>query len=1058
MDSTIGLCRRRRRWDPAAWSTLSILGLLAISLTDITSGLPGILRASSDETSESVQSAVESGARWSIFDKTNAVALAHQQRNEVRRQAYIRSLIGRLDYLKGEGEDFYNVKLAKTQRRRNSIEKEFTKQELEEVLEDIDDVQFSSQPRGIGNGTLKDYQIDFINWMSRLYNRGVSGILADEMGLGKTVQAVTMVSYLREYLDISGYHLVVVPKSTMSNWEREFRTWAPKNRLLTIMGNRTERAAQLEVMRSGQFDTVLTSYEILLREKGAFRHVFWRFFVVDEAHRLKNDQSKLATVMREFQTNCRLLLTGTPLQNNLRELWSLLNFLMPQEFPSSEAFEKYFNISSDNASQGVTRRLHSVLRPFMLRRLKAEVAKSVPARTEINVYVPLSVKQRTLYRNILRKDTEAISGTKADKSSLLNIVMQLRKACNHPYLFHGQEPGPPFVSGEHLIQASGKLRLLDRLLERLKVQGSRVLIFSQMSRMLDILEDYANFRDYKYSRIDGSIGGIDREEQIDAFMNDKSDKFLFLLSTRAGGLGLNLQKADQVVIFDSDWNPQADIQAMNRAHRIGQTKNVTVYRLIQEGTVEEKVVERAFSKLFLDALIMQRGSFTSQKSKPIVSQGALLDMVRFGADQVMHADSKEDIDIQVDKLLAAGQKRTMQLTQSLRNMTNQLSASNFSFDGRDISELFENRNLTKASEVLMATTPKQENPFIFDIGRRERKPNLAVANYLKEIRQEAERKALKKESKFEKYKKPYVIPKLPKSLAPVSFPEYQLFDKEKIDQLITKKRKWWYSYQKALKDKWDRSLKNHKLQLTSELRVGRIISREVDANEGLTDKENATLNRFLELGFPTWTKRDFTTFRVACERRGRHAIALIAQDIGKPIKEVQLYSTAFWEKGPKKIHHWVSIKKAIERGEAAIRKRDRDFTLVSEKLMRYERPLRDLELQQSEKDQWPWSASNDRFILVAGHQCYKDGVDYMRIWDVVLQMVHSVPKFRNDLWMRTQTANGLQARFTQLIRMLQRSKKTTQDTPPPVALVADGDTRDIAAVDLPMPAPKRFKT
>eukprot|EP00954_Amorphochlora_amoebiformis_P001221 94252-Amorphochlora_amoeboformis.AAC.1 len=219
MDSTIGLCRRRRRWDPAAWSTLSILGLLAISLTDITSGLPGILRASSDETSESVQSAVESGARWSIFDKTNAVALAHQQRNEVRRQAYIRSLIGRLDYLKGEGEDFYNVKLAKTQRRRNSIEKEFTKQELEEVLEDIDDVQFSSQPRGIGNGTLKDYQIDFINWMSRwetlltpsdyhfsrvhcsilpaftvcpLYNRGVSGILADEMGLGKTVQAVSI--------------------------------------------------------------------------------------------------------------------------------------------------------------------------------------------------------------------------------------------------------------------------------------------------------------------------------------------------------------------------------------------------------------------------------------------------------------------------------------------------------------------------------------------------------------------------------------------------------------------------------------------------------------------------------------------------------------------------------------------------------------------------------------------------------------------------------------------------------------------------------------------------
>ena len=186
-------------------------------------------------------------------------------------------------------------------------------------------------------------------------------------------------------------------------------------------------------------------------------------------------------------------------------------------------------------------------------------------------------------------DVQAISGKGGDRSQLLNIVMQLRKACNHPYLFEGQEPGPPFVEGEHLVLNAGKTRALDRLLAKMRAAGSRVLIFSQMTRMLDILEDLCNFRGYKFCRIDGQTVGRERQEQIDAFMDDASDHFIFLLSTRAGGLGLNLQKADKVVIYDSDWNPQADIQAMDRAHRIGQTKQVVVYRFIHEQSVEEKV-------------------------------------------------------------------------------------------------------------------------------------------------------------------------------------------------------------------------------------------------------------------------------------------------------------------------------------------------------------------------------------------------------------------------------------------------------------------------------------
>jgi SWI/SNF-related matrix-associated actin-dependent regulator of chromatin subfamily A member 5 len=215
--------------------------------------------------------------------------------------------------------------------------------------------------------------------------------------------------------------------------------------------------------------------------------------------------------------------------------------------------------------------------------------------------------QKTLYANILKKDVDAINGKGGERSRLLNIVMQLRKCANHPYLFEGQEPGPPFVEGEHLIENSAKLRVLDKLLEKARQDGDRVLIFSQMTRMLDIMEDYCWYRGHEYCRIDGGIAGDVREQMIEEFMSPESKKFCFLLSTRAGGLGLNLQKANIVILFDSDWNPQVDIQAMDRAHRIGQTKPVTVYRFVTESSIEEKVLERAFKKLFLDAMVVQQG-------------------------------------------------------------------------------------------------------------------------------------------------------------------------------------------------------------------------------------------------------------------------------------------------------------------------------------------------------------------------------------------------------------------------------------------------------------------
>ncbi|KAJ2437661.1 chromatin remodeling complex Adenosinetriphosphatase, partial [Coemansia sp. RSA 2337] len=250
--------------------------------------------------------------------------------------------------------------------------------------------------------------------------------------------------------------------------------------------------------------------------------------------------------------------------------------------------------------------------------------------------------QRTWYRRILERDIAAINGAvgkKEGKTRLLNIVMQLRKCCNHPYLFDGAEPGPPYTTDEHLVHNSGKMAVLDKLLKRCKEQGSRVLIFSQMSRVLDILEDYCMFRGYKYCRLDGSTDHEERVESIQEFSRPDSDKFIFLLTTRAGGLGITLTAADTVCIYDSDWNPQADLQAMDRAHRIGQTKQVYVYRFITEDSVEEKVLERAMQKLRLDQLVIQQGRL-AQPSKGTTRE-QLLDMVQFGAESIFNGPSEK---------------------------------------------------------------------------------------------------------------------------------------------------------------------------------------------------------------------------------------------------------------------------------------------------------------------------------------------------------------------------------------------------------------------------------
>jgi SWI/SNF-related matrix-associated actin-dependent regulator of chromatin subfamily A member 5 len=354
------------------------------------------------------------------------------------------------------------------------------------------------------------------------------------MGLGKTVQSIAILAYQYEYMKIQGPHLVCVPKSTLSNWLGEFSRWCPSLRVIKFHGTREEREEMIRTQFTNQaaahdgqrptkqvlneetgemeddnsdnprqWDVCVTTYEVCNTEKNTLSKFAWKYLVIDEAHRLKNDTSMFSTTVRTFQTAHRLLLTGTPLQNNLHELWALLNFLLPDIFSSSEQFDEWFNLDIDDADakQEMISQLHKVLRPFMLRRLKADVAKGLPPKTETLIMVGMSKMQKQLYKKLLLRDIESITaGSNGNRTAILNIVMQLRKCCGHPYLFEGVEDRTLDPLGEHLVENCGKLVMVDKLLKRLKERGSRVLIFTQMTRVLDILEDYMVMRGYKYCR------------------------------------------------------------------------------------------------------------------------------------------------------------------------------------------------------------------------------------------------------------------------------------------------------------------------------------------------------------------------------------------------------------------------------------------------------------------------------------------------------------------------------------------------------------------------------
>ncbi|KAK7751327.1 transcriptional regulator [Diatrype stigma] len=528
--------------------------------------------------------------------------------------------------------------------------------------------EVTEQASMLVGGTLKEYQIKGLQWMLSLYNNNLNGILADEMGLGKTIQTISLITYLIERKMQQGPYLVIVPLSTLTNWNLEFEKWAPSVSRVVYKGPPNTRKQQQEKIRQGKFQVLLTTYEYIIKDRPILSKIKWFHMIIDEGHRMKNTNSKLsATISSYYSTRFRLILTGTPLQNNLGELWAMLNFVLPNIFKSVKTFDEWFNTPFANTGSQdkmelneeeqilVIRRLHKVLQPFLLRRLKKDVEKDLPDKTEKVIKCKFSALQTRLYKQMVTHNKIAVSdgkGGKAGARGLSNMIMQLRKLCNHPFVFDEVENqmNPLNTSNDLLWRTAGKFELLDRILPKYKATGHRVLMFFQMTAIMDIMEDFLRFRGLQYLRLDGTTKSEDRSDLLKAFNAPDSPYFMFLLSTRAGGLGLNLQTADTVIIYDSDWNPHQDLQAQDRAHRIGQKNEVRILRLVSSNSVEEKILERARYKLDMDGKVIQAGRFDNKSSE--TDRDAMLRTLLESADMAESGEQEEMDDEELNLILA----------------------------------------------------------------------------------------------------------------------------------------------------------------------------------------------------------------------------------------------------------------------------------------------------------------------------------------------------------------------------------------------------------------------
>ncbi|KAK4164477.1 ISWI chromatin-remodeling complex ATPase ISW2 [Cladorrhinum sp. PSN259] len=845
-------------------------------------------------------------------------------------------------------------------------------------------------------GTMRDYQVAGLNWLISLHENGISGILADEMGLGKTLQTISFLGYLRHIMDIKGPHLITVPKSTLDNWKREFARWTPEVNVLVLQGAKEERNQLIQDrLVDEQFDVCITSYEMILREKAHLRKFAWEYIIIDEAHRIKNEESSLAQVIRMFNSRNRLLITGTPLQNNLHELWALLNFLLPDVFGDSEAFDSWFS-GQDKDQDQVVQQLHRVLRPFLLRRVKSDVEKSLLPKQEVNVYIGMAEMQVKWYKKILEKDIDAVNGAggkRESKTRLLNIVMQLRKCCNHPYLFEGAEPGPPYTTDEHLVYNSGKMLVLDKLLKRMHKQGSRVLIFSQMSRLLDILEDYCVFRKYQYCRIDGGTAHEDRIAAIDEYNKPGSEKFIFLLTTRAGGLGINLTTADIVILYDSDWNPQADLQAMDRAHRIGQTKQVVVYRFVTDNAIEEKVLERAAQKLRLDQLVIQQGR-AQAAAKAAANKDELLSMIQHGAGKVFETKGAfgelaekggELDDDDIDAILASGEDRTKLLNAKYEKL------------GLDDLQKFTSESAYEWNGEDFAARKKDINISWINPAKRERKEQVySIDKYYKQALHTGGRTADPK-------------PKAPRAPKQVPVHDYQFYP-PRLRDLQDRETAYYrkeIGYKVPLPEGDDENLSEREAERALD-------QQEIDNATPLTEEEQEEKQKLAQQGFGEWNRRDFQQFINGSGRYGRHNYEEIALEVdNKTPAEIKAYAKVFWQRYTE-IADYNKYIRVIEDGEERMRKIEHQRKMLRKKMQQYRVPLQQLKINYSVSttNKKVYTEEEDRFLLVL---LDKFGVDSEGIYEKIRDEIRESPLFRFDWFFLSRTPTELSRRCNTLL-------------------------------------------